>query len=491
MANENTYILRETTTSQISTINSTNSQADDETSSQTTTDTKQLVIEPTTNRLGVTSNLHQTGFNFVNSIIGSGVIGIPYSLKTGGFGFGIFLIVLIAIITDYSLCIMVKAGNYVGVNTYQDLVRASFGSPGYWLLTFIQFLYPFIAMISYNVIIGDTITKILIRLFNVSTSSLLANRNTLVFICSIFITFPLSMYRNISKLNKVSLISLFFVFVILVFIFIRLEALSDKIPHTADEYQFVGNGITESIGIIAFAYMCHHSSFLMYESLENPTQSRWNRITHISVGTSCLIILLYGIFGYVTFGQYSQGDLLENYCMSDDLANLARVLFAATICLTYPIECFVVREVLENAIWDGKPPQTRCHHIMITTAIVLTCFIFSTFTDCLGIVLELNGVLAAVPLAFILPALCYLKLDPGPNLEWQKFPAFLMVLFGFAVAIVGTFLAVVRVIDGVQCSHGRELDYCTAGHHIVNNTATSSTLLSLIRNNTITTTIQT
>ncbi|CAG2109928.1 unnamed protein product [Medioppia subpectinata] len=119
-ANENTYILQET--QQISTINSNNNPGDDDTASQSTAtpaDTKQLVYEPNCNRLGPTSNLHQTGFNYVNSIIGSGVIGIPYALRTGGFGFGVVLIVLIAVITDYSLCILVKAGNIVGVNTYQ------------------------------------------------------------------------------------------------------------------------------------------------------------------------------------------------------------------------------------------------------------------------------------------------------------------------------------------------------------------------------------
>ncbi|CAG2106277.1 unnamed protein product [Medioppia subpectinata] len=175
---------------------------------------------------------------------------------------------------------------------------------------------------------------------------------------------------------------------------------------------------------------------------------------------------------------------LENYCMSDDWANVARILFSTTIMLTYPIECFVVREVLENAIWDGKPPETKSHHIMITVAIVATCFIFSTFTDCLGIVLELNGVLAAVPLAFILPALCYLKLESGRLLEWRKAPAFLLAVFGFAVAIIGTFLAMVRVIDGVTCSHGKEMDYCLAPH-IQNKT--TSILLSLMNTTTQTT----
>ena len=39
------------------------------------------------------------------------------------------------------------------------------------------------------------------------------------------------------------------------------------------------------------------------------------------------------------------GDLLENYCKDDDLMNAARFGFAITIMLTYPIECFVTREV--------------------------------------------------------------------------------------------------------------------------------------------------
>jgi sodium-coupled neutral amino acid transporter 11 len=256
-ANENTYILQET--SQIGSPTSNTTQpVDDDTVSQSTAnsydsrDTKQLVSEPNCNRLGPTSNLHQTGFNYVNSIIGSGVIGIPYSLRMGGFGFGISLIVIIAVITDYSLCILVKAGHQVGVNTYQDLVRAAFGSTGYWLLTFMQFLYPFIAMISYNVIIGDTTTKVLIRLFNVSRNNIFGNRNSVVFLCSLLVTFPLSLYRNISKLNKVSLISLLFIFFILFFIFFRIETFSEKVPNSEDAYGIIGNGITESIGIISF-----------------------------------------------------------------------------------------------------------------------------------------------------------------------------------------------------------------------------------------------
>jgi len=201
--------------------------------------------------------------------------------------------------------------------------------------------------------------------------------------------------------------------------------------------------------------------------MENPTQSRWNKITHISLSVSFIIVVIFGVAGYVTFTGFSQGDLLENYCMSDDAAFIARVLFTLTIMLTYPIECFVVRDVALNAYYSDK--TSLCVngngisdkvHAITTTAIVVSTYMLSTLTDCLGIVLELNGVLAAVPLAYIIPAVTYLKLDPGRLWTMEKLPAFLLAGLGLIVAVSGTLLSIIDVLNGVSCSHGIEMPYC-------------------------------
>jgi hypothetical protein len=42
------------------------------------------------------------------------------------------------------------------------------------------------------------------------------------------------------------------------------------------------------------------------------------------------------------------GDLLNNYCLSDDLMSISRIVFVFTVLLTYPLECFVAREVVKN-----------------------------------------------------------------------------------------------------------------------------------------------
>ena len=52
---------------------------------------------------------------------------------------------------------------------------------------------------------------------------------------------------------------------------------------------------------------------------------------------------------------FISGDLLNNYPWEDDLMNVSRLLFSITILLTYPIECFVCREVILNLLYGNDP----------------------------------------------------------------------------------------------------------------------------------------
>lgn len=53
--------------------------------------------------------------------------------------------------------------------------------------------------------------------------------------------------------------------------------------------------------------MCHHNTFLIYGSIEKADQRRWEKVTHISLFTSFLLAVLFGMAGYSTFTGYSEG----------------------------------------------------------------------------------------------------------------------------------------------------------------------------------------
>ncbi|KAL1128999.1 hypothetical protein AAG570_013531 [Ranatra chinensis] len=378
---------------------------------------------------------------------------MAYALHQAGFGFGIFLLGFVALVTDYSLVLMVRSAHICGSFSYQGLMEAAFGQMGFYLLTFLQFFYPFIAMVSYNVVVGDTVTKVLIRVFSLEPWSLFARRDIVVAMATLFVSIPLCLLKDLARLARASLLSLVFIIFILMAVFIRLISLGPTIPSTLDSWQFYNWGVIPAIGIMAFAFMCHHNVFLLYSSIEDPTQQKWDKVTHYSVFSSFIVGCLFGIIGYSTFTGYSQGDLLENYCWDDDLMNIARIAFSATILLTFPIECLVTRAVLTQAFGSIS-------HNLATVGIITATYLISISTDCLGVVLELNGVLSAVPLAFILPALSYLKLSEGSVFSKDKLPALGLALFGFLVAILGAFLIITKFNSVDKCSHGRIMPYC-------------------------------
>ncbi|XP_052037105.1 putative sodium-coupled neutral amino acid transporter 11 isoform X1 [Apodemus sylvaticus] len=405
------------------------------------------------------SSLSAAVFNVVNSVIGSGIIGLPYSMKQAGFPLGILLLFWVSYITDFSLVLLIKGGALSGTDSYQSLVSKTFGFPGYLLLSTLQFMYPFIAMISYNIITGDTLSKVFQRLPGVDPGSWFISRHFIIAVSTVTCTLPLSLYRDIAKLGKISFISTILTSVILGIVMTRAISLGPNIPKTDNAWVFAKPNAIQAVGVMSFAFICHHNCFLVYGSLEEPTVAKWRRIIHTSILVSVFICVLFATCGYLTFTGFTQGDLFENYCRSDDLVTFGRLCYGITVILTYPIECFVTREVVANVFFGGT--LSSVFHTILTVVIVTAATLVSLLIDCLGIVLELNGVLCAAPLVFIIPSACYLKLSEEPRTHSDKIMACILFPVGAVVMVAGFVMAITNPQD---CTHGQEMFYCFPGN---------------------------
>ncbi|XP_017403693.1 putative sodium-coupled neutral amino acid transporter 11 isoform X2 [Cebus imitator] len=353
-------------------------------------------------------------FNVVNSIIGSGIIGLPYSMKQAGFPLGMLLLFWVSYVTDFSLVLLIKGGALSGTDTYQSLVNKTFGFPGYLLLSVLQFLYPFIAMISYNIIAGDTLSKVFQRIPGVDPENLFIGRHFIIGLSTVTFTLPLSLYRDIAKLGKISLISTGLTTLILGIVMARAVSLGPHIPKTEDAWVFAKPNAIQAVGVMSF------------------------------------------------------GDLFENYCRNDDLVTFGRFCYGVTVILTYPMECFVTREVIANVFFGGN--LSLVFHIVVTVMVITVATLVSLLIDCLGIVLELNGVLCATPLIFIIPSACYLKLSEEPKTHSDKIMSCVMLPIGAVVMVFGFVMAVTNPQD---CTHGQEMFYCFPDNFSHTNTSDS------------------
>lgn len=153
--------------------------------------------------------------------------------------------------------------------------------------------------------------------------------------------------------------------------------------------------------------------------------------------------------GYLAFTDMTKPNILSNFSLDDKIVNSARLLFGVNMLLTFPMECIVCREVILNylnrkeSIPDDKSSDFQ--HYSITLLLVITSLLISLVTCDLGFVLELTGGFSATALAFILPAICYLKLS---SKSWNivHYCCLASVIFGTVVMVLATSLSIVNFL---------------------------------------------
>lgn len=409
---------------------------------------------------GGDASLLNTVFNFINTIIGSGIIGLPFSVSEAGLPLGIIEIIVFALLTDFSINILIESGILARKTEYQELCETVFGRAGWVMCTIFMFGFAFGAMISYLVIVGDSVPATFAVFLG--ADHILANRVFMLVIPTVVIMLPLSCLRTIDKLSKTSAVSLLCVLAITIIIIVAgvQYQFSDQYVVPPGAWNFAKSNFLQATGVISFAYVCQHNSFLLFSELKNNNLKRWRLGTHVSVFVAMIASIILAVVGYVTFFDETHGNILNNFDSTLPIIIAGRLLFAITMFLTFPLEVFVARFVLCEWVSSCRVYRGRSRlqfywpvHIGMTIGLVGVALLLAIIVGSnLGVVLELCGSINAVALSLIFPPFCYLKLAPGPLRSPKKIVCLILLWFGVFDAISSTLLIILGVALGVSRS---------------------------------------
>ncbi|KAI9572182.1 amino acid transporter [Boletus coccyginus] len=385
--------------------------------------------------------------NMANSILGAGTIGLPYAISQAGFFVGIVLLVFLCIVTDWTIRLVVINAKLSGRNSYIEIMDNCFGASGRAAVSLFQFAFAFGGMCAFGIIIGDTIPHVIRSIFptlyKIPILSLFVNRQFIIALCTICVSYPLSLHRDIHKLSRASGLALIGMLIIVTSVLIEGQHVDPELKgDPSKRLTLVGPGVFQAIGVISFAFVCHHNSLLIYGSLRTPTLDRFTRVTHISTAISLVACCVLAISAFWVFTNKTRGNILNNFSPSDTLINVARFCFGLNMFTTLPLELFVCREVIEQYFFSHESFSPQ-RHLFFTSTILCASMLLSLITCDLGVTLEITGGVSATALAFVFPAACYLKLtDPRvPFYSRTKLPAAACLVFGILVLVVSLFLA--------------------------------------------------
>ncbi|XP_067268750.1 sodium-coupled neutral amino acid transporter 5 [Pseudorasbora parva] len=415
-------------------------------------------------------------FNLSNAIMGSGILGLAYAMANTGIILFVILLISIALLSAYSIHLLLKCAEVVGIRAYEQLGNHAFGTPGKILAACVITVHNIGAMSTYLFIVKIELPHIIEGLMDLPTDSpeWFVNGKYLIIIVSFIVILPLAFMKRLGYLGYTSGFSLscmvFFLISVIYKKFVTEcfvahsnngtflnESISNSSADTCEAKLITANPQTAfTIPIMAFAFVCHPEVLPIYTELKNPSKKRMQNIANISILAMFVMYLLTAIFGYLTFYANVESELLEMYSKKDTLMLCVRLAVLVAVTLTVPVVLFPIRRAVLQLLFPDKP-FSWVRHISIAVCLLIAVNLLVIFVPNIRDIFGFIGATSAPSLIFILPGIFYIYIIPKeqePLKSRPKIQAMVFVTLGFIFMIMSITFILVEWITGKKSMAG-------------------------------------
>ncbi|PKK16567.1 hypothetical protein A306_00000264, partial [Columba livia] len=272
-----------------------------------------------------------------------------------------FLLTAVALLSSYSIHLLLKSSGIVGIRAYEQLGYRAFGTPGKMAAAIAITLQNIGAMSSYLYIIKSEVPLVIQTFLNLEekTTDWYMNGNYLVILVSITVIYkkfqipcplPEQEWNLTGSLNATPVSTSDYQN--------GYTVLQTPEQGTCTPSFFTLNSQTAyTIPIMAFAFVCHPEVLPIYTELKDPSKKKMQCISNISIAVMYLMYFLAALFGYLTFYGGVESELLHTYIKVDPFDVLilcVRVAVLTAVTLTVPIVLFPVRRAIQQMLFQGK-----------------------------------------------------------------------------------------------------------------------------------------
>ena len=391
-----------------------------------------------------------TILNLLNSLLGAGILGVPYAMQYIGLVPSCILLAIIAALSHLCTVLTVKLQRRANATGLDDLALKVLGKIGSVALSILSMLFLYSAEVSYLIIGTDSIMSWLRNAgLNISTGW---KRSICVLIFWAVIPGALTIPRKISFISYFSYVNFTCIGWFLLFMIIKACILFPK--------DGLGDGfITATFGVGFFSAIAMYGLAFSLPVVALPIINPYNKDIHkrtvvsLSASILCFIIVAVpAIIGYCMFGKDIKDVVINNFADDDVLAIITRVCFLAIVCCSYPC---VATSIMGSwgQICFGINLSSEITGVKRVVVFALTNFIpliIAMFLPNAGPVLSIGGALGGTLVDFFYPALMWIVLSKKKWHHWQNILCIILCVFGVLTAAVSTYLAVIDCIESLS-----------------------------------------
>jgi amino acid permease len=347
-----------------------------------------------------TASLASCSVHLLNTLAGTGMLGLPSAYSSSGFVVGTILLIFAAFFSALGLHLLV-----VSAATVQARNRNSSSSPSASFYSVATAAMPEFAVgidlaiaikcfgvsIGYFITVGDCMTdafRYILRNIKPDSETIAQEIEEAVFsdrhfwiVCAFIMVLPISFFKSLDKLKFTSTLSLVLIYAMAICIVLYAEGVFDpclKYYYAAIEGDDATRIVTSfidrvapnldlescqgstfmvttfestlaNLSIFIFSFTCHQNIFAVVNELKRPTRRRVSAVVATAVGCALILYLTVAVEGYRTFGDSVKGNILLNYPQTG-LVTMMRIGITIMVIFSYPLQLDPSRRCLTSLI---------------------------------------------------------------------------------------------------------------------------------------------
>ncbi|KAJ4834096.1 hypothetical protein Tsubulata_027192 [Turnera subulata] len=405
--------------------------------------------------IGTATALETLG-NIIVSVVGTGILGLPFAFSVAGWLAGTIGVTISGIATCYCMLLLVQCKEYLAsqeltqeTKTYGDLGYKSCGNLGRYLTEFLVFMSQCGGAVAYLVFIAQNLSS-------------LYTSHTLTFAAFIFLLVPVQI--ALSWITSLSALAPFSIFANVC----NVLAVAIVVKEDVGEMRAGGFNISDRKAIASsmrglpfaagMAVFCFEG-FGMTLSLEGSMREKGrfpSLLAKVFTGIT-IVYVLFGFSGYMAYGDQTRDIITLNLPQ-----NWSSIPLKIALCLglifTFPIMAHPIHEIVEGKLKNcarfrkfyysnggSATISGKCIIYLGRATLILALAFLASFVPGFGVFASLVGSTVCALLSFVLPATFHLRLLGSCMHFWQRALDYCFLIGGLLFAAYGSYNAVVGV----------------------------------------------
>ncbi|KAK7515541.1 transmembrane amino acid transporter protein-domain-containing protein [Phyllosticta citriasiana] len=405
--------------------------------------------------------------NLVNTILGAGLLAMPHALSQMGILLGVIVIVWAGLTAGFGLYLQTRCAKYLdrGSSSFAALSKITYPNAAVVFDAAIA-IKCFGVGVSYLIIIGDLMPGVVKGFSQGNVPGFLIDRQFWI-TAFMLIVIPLSYLRRIDSLKYTSIIALVSISYLVVLVLAHFIK-GDTMDERGEVRVLAWNGPVAALSVfpvIVFAYTCHQNMFSILNEIFDNSHFRTTAVVGASIGMACVLYILVGITGYLSYGDHVTGNIVSMYEPSAS-STIGRLAIVILVMFSYPLQVHPCRASVDAVVsWrpirnsnhrnaspspsrnnqhlsapllgtpkpsngggvGGSPlqppkaePMSELRFAVITTIIIVLSYVVAMTVSSLEKVLAYVGSTGSTAISFILPGIFYYKISAPDSPHHQR-----------------------------------------------------------------------